>query len=183
MFVRLTGWMALLARSAAAKDAELLVLRHEVAMLRRQNPRPKLDWAGLRGVDRDYEVDFRDGRPEGWPRSLSVIAGAFSTGKSSILEFIACCLGGRRHPQHPEILRRVRSASLEVELGGQAHVIERAVGEASSSAFVRPGRLGEAGTVPPERRVIDPPGDPASLSSSCLWVPEIVSPHATWAYS
>ena len=44
-FVRLTGWMALLARSAASKDAELLVLRHEVAVLRRQNPKPKLDWA------------------------------------------------------------------------------------------------------------------------------------------
>jgi hypothetical protein len=27
MFVRLAGWMALLARSAASKDAELLVLR------------------------------------------------------------------------------------------------------------------------------------------------------------
>ena len=45
IFVRLTGWMALLARSAASKDAELLVLRHEVAVLRRQNPRPGLDWA------------------------------------------------------------------------------------------------------------------------------------------
>jgi putative transposase len=45
MFVRLTAWMALLARSAASKDAELLVLRQEVAVLRRQNPRPKLDWA------------------------------------------------------------------------------------------------------------------------------------------
>jgi putative transposase len=45
MFVRLTGWMALLAHSAASKDAELLVLRHEVAVLRRQSPRPKLDWA------------------------------------------------------------------------------------------------------------------------------------------
>ena len=45
IFVRLTGWMALLARSAASKDAELLVLRHEVAVLRRQNPGPGLDWA------------------------------------------------------------------------------------------------------------------------------------------
>jgi putative transposase len=45
MFVRLSDWMALLARSAASKDAELLVLRHEVAVLRRQNPKPKLDWA------------------------------------------------------------------------------------------------------------------------------------------
>ena len=43
--VRLTGWMALLARSAASKDAELLVLRQEVAVLRRHNPKPKLDWA------------------------------------------------------------------------------------------------------------------------------------------
>ena len=45
IFVRLTGWMALLARSAASKDTELLVLRHEVAVLRRQNPKPKMDWA------------------------------------------------------------------------------------------------------------------------------------------
>jgi hypothetical protein len=45
IFVRLAVWIALLARSAAAKDAELLILRHEVGVLRRQNPRPKLDWA------------------------------------------------------------------------------------------------------------------------------------------
>jgi putative transposase len=45
LFVRLTGWMVLLARSAASKDAELLVLRQEVAVLRRQNPRPRMDWA------------------------------------------------------------------------------------------------------------------------------------------
>jgi hypothetical protein len=44
MFVRLTAWMTLLARSAASKAAELLVLRHEVAVLRRQDPKPKLDW-------------------------------------------------------------------------------------------------------------------------------------------
>jgi len=45
IFVRLVGWMALLAGSTASRDAELLVLRHEVAVLRRQNPKPRLDWA------------------------------------------------------------------------------------------------------------------------------------------
>ena len=43
--IRMIGWMALVARSAASKDAELLMLRQEVAVLRRQNPKPRMDWA------------------------------------------------------------------------------------------------------------------------------------------
>src|SRR6478752_6347488 len=44
MLARVLSWMALLARSDAAKDVEILVLRHEVAVLRRTNARPALTW-------------------------------------------------------------------------------------------------------------------------------------------
>lgn len=45
LMVRLFGWLALLGRSDTSKDAEILVPRHEVAVLRRQVTRPKPDWA------------------------------------------------------------------------------------------------------------------------------------------
>ena len=44
LFVQVLSWLALFARSSASKDAEILALRHEVAVLRRNNPRPRLSW-------------------------------------------------------------------------------------------------------------------------------------------
>ena len=46
LFARLLSWLALLARSDATKDVEILVLRHEVAVLRRRHPRPAMNWVG-----------------------------------------------------------------------------------------------------------------------------------------
>jgi putative transposase len=45
IMIRVFGWLALLGRGQAYKDAEIMVLWHEVAVLRRQVARPKPDWA------------------------------------------------------------------------------------------------------------------------------------------
>jgi putative transposase len=45
IFLRLVCWVALLVRSDASKDAEILVLRHQLAVLRRQVARPRPSWA------------------------------------------------------------------------------------------------------------------------------------------
>jgi hypothetical protein len=45
IFRQVLGLIPLMSRTSSAKDVELLVLRHEVAVLRRTNPRPRLYWA------------------------------------------------------------------------------------------------------------------------------------------
>jgi hypothetical protein len=45
IMIRVFGWLVLLGGSEASKDAEIMMLRHEVAVLRRQVTRPKPDWA------------------------------------------------------------------------------------------------------------------------------------------
>jgi hypothetical protein len=43
-FTRVLGWMVLLARSDTAKEIEILVLRHQLAVLQRRTPRPRMSW-------------------------------------------------------------------------------------------------------------------------------------------
>jgi putative transposase len=45
IMIRVFGWLVLLGHSHASKDAEIMILRHEVAVLRRQVARPEPDWA------------------------------------------------------------------------------------------------------------------------------------------
>jgi len=45
VFCRIAGWLTLLRRTSAAKEVEILVLRQENAVLRRHNPKPRLDRA------------------------------------------------------------------------------------------------------------------------------------------
>ena len=56
IFSRLCGWLLLLSRRSASKDVELLVLRHEVAVLRRTAPKSRLDWADRANPGRADQV-------------------------------------------------------------------------------------------------------------------------------
>ena len=45
VFRHLVAWLGLLARSSSSKNAEILILRHELAVLQHQVSRPRLSWA------------------------------------------------------------------------------------------------------------------------------------------
>jgi hypothetical protein len=62
MLARALSWLALLARSDLTKDVEILVLRHEIAVLRRHNGHPKLSWAD-RALITSLSLWGSNGRP------------------------------------------------------------------------------------------------------------------------
>jgi putative transposase len=99
--VRVFGWLVLLARSQASKDAEIMILRHEVAVLRRQIARPKMDWtdrAVLAGLARLLPAVLRSrrlvtpGTLLGWHRRLVNASGHCACRK---------CHPGRRQRWRP----------------------------------------------------------------------------------
>lgn len=122
----------------------------------------------LQGIARNYDVSFLG--PDDEPERLAVIAGQISTGKTSVLEFIAYCLGGADFPHHPEVRSRVRTALLECEMQGARFVIERStVQRPSKSAFVHSCTIDELEGPHPQRELtISPPSSDESLSQFLL---------------
>jgi putative transposase len=107
MLGRVLGWLVLLVRSDAAKDAEILVLRHEVAVLRRTNQRPPLTWvdrAFLSAVARLLPTQLRQLRLAS-PRTLlrwhtQLVARRWTY--------------PRRHPGRPPVAQPVRALVLRI---------------------------------------------------------------------
>ena len=72
IFVPVCGWLTLLGRSSASKDAEILVLRHEVAVLRLWGSKtqpPVLAWASTRLIRAKTRLTARN-RVSGQDRAL-----------------------------------------------------------------------------------------------------------------
>lgn len=111
----------------------------------------------LTGPNRQYNVDF-----DRCGSNLAIIAGPIHTGKTTILEFVDYLLGNDEHPTHPEVARTVRSAELELSVEARRYTIERPLFSSEQVAYVRDGRIGVAGAG--RRKIIEPPGDPSSLS-------------------
>jgi putative transposase len=70
LMVRLFGWLALLAWSDTSKDVEILVLRHEAAVLRRQVARRPARWH-RRLIKNKWTYPNTTGRPPSWRKSVS----------------------------------------------------------------------------------------------------------------
>src|SRR6187549_2933135 len=102
MLGRVLSWLALLARSDTAKDAEIVVLRHEVAVLRRTNQRPTLTWidrAFLSAVARLLPTQLRG---SGWSRHERCCGGMPSSSPAA----------GPIDSEHPAVQRSARAFAI-----------------------------------------------------------------------
>jgi transposase InsO family protein len=107
--LRVFGWLALLARSDRAKDAEILILRHQVAVLQRQVKVPRLSWA-----DRAVLAGLARLLPRSQVRQLRLIVSPWT-----LLRWHADLVNRhwthpRRSPGRPRTIQATRSLVLEM---------------------------------------------------------------------
>jgi len=122
--LRVFGWLVLLARSDRAKDAEILILRHQVAVLQRQAGTPKLSWA-----DRAILSALARLLPSGHLRQLHLIISP-----RTLLRWHAALVRRRwayprRTPGRPRTAQAIRALVLELARDNPAWGYRRIHGE------------------------------------------------------
>jgi putative transposase len=146
------GWLALLARSDRAKDAEILLLRHQVAVLQRQVKSPKLSWA-----DRAVLSALARLLPRGRLRQLRLIVST-----RTVLRWHADLVRkrwaySRRVPGRPRTAQAIRALAVEMARDNPGWGYRRIHGELTGLGYtLAPSTvwqiLKEAGIDPAPRR-------------------------------
>ena len=98
MFAKLLGWMVLRIRSDTTKDIEILVLRHQLAVLQRRTPRPRMSWARPSTHRRARPAATRPSPTRADRHALHHPALAPATPHPP-LDYPACSAGSSRHPR------------------------------------------------------------------------------------
>ena len=153
--LRVFGWFALLARSDRSKDAEILILRHQVAVLERQVKTPRMSWA-----DRAVLSALARLLPRAHLRHLRLLISP-----RTLLRWHADLVRRRwayprRAPGRPPTAQAVRALVLEMARDNPAWGYRRIHGELTALGYIiAPSTvwqiLKEAGTdpVPLENRI------------------------------
>jgi putative transposase len=134
--VRVFGWLVLMARSDAVEDAEILVLRHQVAVLQRQVRQPRPSWADRAVLSALFRVV-----PAGHRRRLRLIVSP-----RTVLRWHARLVKWRypgRRPGRPRTAAVICRLVLEMARDNPAWGYRRICGELLGLGY-RPGISGGA---------------------------------------
>jgi hypothetical protein len=150
--LRLFGWLALLARSDRAKDAEILILRHQLAVLQRQVTTPRLSWA-----DRAVRAALARLLPKGRLGQLRLIVSPRTLLRWHAGRAQRRWAYPRRAPGRPRTAQRVRALVLEMAHDNPGWGYRRIQGELTGMGYrVAPSTvwqiLKDAGIDPAPRR-------------------------------
>jgi hypothetical protein len=169
IFRQIMAWLGLLARSAQSKNAEILVLRHEVAVLRRQVNRPRLSWADRAVLAALTGLLSRACRLHRIVTPATILRWHRDLVKRRWTQPRDHRTGGRRTP--PELRRLVLRLAAENSSWGSDASTANSPGLATRSRQVPCGRSSSGPASIPPLAARGPAGD-----SSCAGKPEAYSP-------